>query len=108
MNSRTLNTDLKMKERGNFTTVEFTAEGCDEFLIRFRLMQWPLSMQFSRITDGGRASELGRREEEEGTKGEKRDGPSGLIYRGKSKMAGARIKEPEMAECVRLSPRFSG
>ena len=31
-------------------------------------------------------------------KGKKREGPSSLIYRGKSKTAGARIKEPEMAE----------
>ena len=30
--------------------------------------------------------------------GEKREGPSGLIYRGESKTAGAGIKEPEMAE----------
>ena len=77
-------------------------------LVRFRLMQRPLSMQFSRVADGGGASELGRREEEEGIEGEKREGPSGLIYRGKSKTAGARIKEPETAEWVRLSPRFSG
>ena len=65
-------------------------------------------MQFSRVADGGGASELGRREEEEGTEGEKREGSSGLIYRGESKTAGAGIKEPEMAEWVRLSPRFSG
>ena len=71
-------------------------------------MQRPLSMKFSRVADGGGASELGRREEEEGTQGEKREGPSGLIYRGKSKTAGARIKEPETAEWVRLSPRFLG
>ena len=31
-------------------------------------------------------------------KGEKREGPSGLIYRGESKTAGAGIKEPETAE----------
>ena len=55
-------------------------------------------MQFSRIADGGGASELGHREEEEGTEGEKREGPSGLIYRGESKTAGAGIKEPETAE----------
>ena len=30
-------------------------------------------------------------------KGEKREGPSDLIYRGESKMAGARIKEPGTA-----------
>ena len=66
-------------------------------MVRFRLMQPPLSMQFSRITDSGGASELGRRDEGEGTEGEKREGPSGLIYRGQSKMAGARIKEPEAA-----------
>ena len=72
--------------------------GTPRTLVCFRLMQWPLSVQISKVADGGRARELGRREEEEGRKGEKREGPSGLIYRGESKTAGAGIKEPEMAE----------
>ena len=46
-------------------------------------MQRPLSMQFSRVEGGGGASELGRREEEEGTEGEERKGPSGFIYKEK-------------------------
>ena len=40
-------------------------------------------MQFSGVEGGGGASELGRREEEEGTEGEERKGPSGLIYKEK-------------------------
>ena len=71
-------------------------------------MQRPLSMQFSSIVEGGGASELGRREQEEGTEEENREGPLVLIYRGKSKTAGTRIKEPETEEWVHLSPRFSG
>ena len=67
-------------------------------LVRFRLMQRPLLVQISKVVNGGGAPELGRREEEEGTEGEKREGPSGLIYRGESKTAGAGIKEPETAE----------
>ena len=55
-------------------------------------------MKLSRVAGGGGASELGRRKEEEGTEGEKREGPSSLIYRGESKTAGAGIKEPETAE----------
>ena len=38
-------------------------------------------MQFSRVEGGGGASELGRREEEEGTEGEERKGPSSFIYK---------------------------
>ena len=81
-----------------FTTADLLRKKGDESLVHFRLMQRPLSVQISKVADGGGAPELGRREEEEGTEGEKREGPSGLIYRGKSKMAGARIKEPETAE----------
>ena len=40
-------------------------------------------MQFSRVEGGGGASELGHRKEEEGTEGEERKGPSGLIYKEK-------------------------
>ena len=57
--------------------------GMARTLVRFRLMQWPLSMQLSRVEGGGGASELGRREEEEGTEGEERKGPSGFIYKEK-------------------------
>ena len=80
-----------------FTTADLLRKKDDESLVRFRLMQRPLLMQISKVADGGRAPELGHREEEEGKRG-KREGPSGLIYRGESKTAGAGIKEPETAE----------
>ena len=53
------------------------------FLIRFRLMHRPLLMPFSRVEGGGGASELGRHEQEEGTEGKERKGPSGFIYNEK-------------------------
>ena len=76
-------TDLKMRERENLP-VQIYCGGMPRTLVCFRLMQWPLSMQFSGVGGGGGASELGRREEEEGTKGEERKGPSGFIYKEKS------------------------
>ena len=90
----------RSKDRGErkFATADLLRKKDDESLVCFRLIQRPLLIQISKVADGGGAPELGRREEEEGTEGEKREGPSGLIYRGKSKTAGARIKEPETAE----------
>ena len=76
-------TDLKMREKENLP-VQIYYGGMSRTLVRFRLMQRPLSMQFSRVEGGGGASELERREEEEeGTKGEERKGPSGFIYKEK-------------------------
>ena len=66
-----------------FTTTDLLRKQDDESLVRFRLMQRPLSMQFSKVEGGDGASELGRREEEEGTEGEERKGPSGFIYKEK-------------------------
>ena len=90
----------RSKDKGErkFTTTDLLRKKDDESLVRFRLMQRPLLMQISKVADGVRAPELGRHEEEEGTEGQKREGPSGLIYRGESKTAGAGIKEPETAE----------
>ena len=45
-------------------------------------MQRPLLTQHSKVEDGGGASELARREEEEGSmEGEEKKGPSGLFIR---------------------------
>ena len=65
-------------------------------------------MQFSRVADGGGASELGRREEEEGTEGEEREGPSGLIYKGKNKWQARESRSLKRQKRARLSPRSSG
>ena len=75
-------TDLKMQERENLP-LQIYGGGMRRTLVRFRLMQRPLSMQFSKVEGGDGASELGRREEEEGTEGEERKGPSGFIYKEK-------------------------
>ena len=48
-----------------------------------RLMQRPLMMQHSMVEGSGGASELECREEEEGTEGEERKGPSGFICKEK-------------------------
>ena len=89
----------RSKDEGErkLTTTDLLRKKDDESLVRFRLMQRPLLMQISKVADGGGAPELGRREEEEG-KGEKREGPSDLIYRGESKTVGVGIKEPGTAE----------
>ena len=89
----------RSKDKGErkFTTADLLRKKDDESLVRFRLMQRPLLMQISKVTDGGGAPELGRREEEEGKRGKERRA-SDLIYRVESKMAGAGIKEPETAE----------
>ena len=55
-----------------FTTADLLRKKEDESLVRFRLMQRPLLMQISKVTDGGGAPELGRREEEEGKRGKER------------------------------------
>ena len=55
-----------------FTTADLLRKKDDESLVRFRLMQRPLLMQISKVADGGGASELGRREEEEGKRGKER------------------------------------
>ena len=75
--------DLKMRKRENLP-VQIYCGGMPRTLVRFRLMQRPLSMQFSRVEGGGGASELEhRKDEEEGTEGEERKGPSGFIYKEK-------------------------
>ena len=67
-----------MREGENLP-VQIYYRGMARTLVRFRLMQWPLSMQLSRVEGGGGASELGRREEEEeGTEGEERKRTRGL------------------------------
>ena len=55
-----------------FTTTDLLRKKGDESLVHFRLMQRPLLMQISKVTDGGGAPELGRREEEEGKRGKER------------------------------------
>ena len=64
----------KSKDGGErkFTTADLLRKKDDESLVRFRLMQRPLLMQISKVADGGRAPELGRREEEEGKRGKER------------------------------------
>ena len=59
-----------MQEGGN-SPVQIYCGRKRRALVRFRLMQWPALMKLSRVAGGGGASELGRRDEEEGTEGEK-------------------------------------
>ena len=95
--SQTLETDLKMMERGSLPLQICCGEGRR----KSRPFQVDAVAFVGADLEGhgrGRSPELGRHEEEEGTEGEKREGPSGLIYKGESKMAGAGIKEPETAE----------
>ena len=55
-----------------FTTADLLRKKGDESLVRFRLMQQPLSVQISKVADGVGALELGRREEEECKRGKER------------------------------------
>ena len=69
--------DLTMQEGGH-SPVQIYCGGMRRALVRFRLMQRPMLMKLSRVAGGGGASELGRREEEEGTKGKKEKRALGL------------------------------
>ena len=64
----------KSKDGGErkFTTADLLRKKDDESLVRFRLMQRPLLMQISKVTDGGGALDLGHREEDEGKRGKER------------------------------------
>ena len=68
------NPKYRSKDEGKrkLTTADLLRKKDDESLVCFRLMQRPLLMQISKVADGGRAPELGRRQEEEGTEGEER------------------------------------
>ena len=95
-NSGTLETDLKTKEKGSLPLQIYCGRRMTKV---WSISGWCSGLCWRRSRRSRMAAELqslgiARKKK---AKGEKREGPSDLIYRGESKMAGARIKEPGTA-----------